>query len=172
MKIFLTGKPRSGKSTVVLKLIELLKEKGIKVGGFITPEIRERGRRVGFYVKDISSNEMEIFASEDFKIGPKIGKYGIDVKVFERIAFKALDFAIENCDLIVIDEIGKMEFLSEEFKRRIYELVLIEKPLVAVLHRNFVKKFKDFGEVIEVTEKDRKVLPKKLVEKILSYIKK
>jgi len=40
------------------------------------------------------------------------------------------------------------------------------------LHRNFVKKFKDFGEVIEVTEKNRKVLPKKLVEKILSYIKK
>ncbi len=172
MKIFLTGVPKSGKSTVVLKTIELLKEKNIKIGGFVTPEIIENRKRVGFYVKDIFSNEMEIFASIDFKIGPKIGKYGIDVGAFEKIALKAIDFAVQNCDVIIVDEIGKMEFLSKEFEKEIYKLILVEKPLIATLHRNFIKKFKDFGEIIEVNEKNRRYLPEELIKKIMGYIKK
>ncbi len=171
MKIFLTGLPGSGKSTVINKTIELLRKKGLKVGGILTPEIREKNKRVGFYVKDIFSNEMEIFASIDFKIGPKIGKYGIDTKAFEKIALKALDFAIENCDLIIVDEIGKMEFLSQEFKKKVYSLILIEKPLIATLHRNFVKEFENFGEIIEVRKENRDLLPKKLVGKVLELVK-
>ncbi|MEM5790813.1 MAG: NTPase [Candidatus Aenigmatarchaeota archaeon] len=170
MKIFLTGKPRAGKSTIVLKIIDFLKNKKVKVGGFITPEIVESGKRVGFYVKNIFSNEMEIFASVDFKIGPRIGKYGINIGAFEKIALKAIDFAIQNSDVIILDEIGKMEFLSKEFEKKIYELILIEKPLIATLHRNFIKKFKDFGEIIEVNEKNRNYLPINISRKILAYI--
>lgn len=170
MKIFLTGKPRSGKSTIIIKLIELLRKKNIKIGGFTTPEIIENGKRAGFYVKDIFSNEMEIFASIDFKIGQKIGKYGIDISAFEKIVLKAIDFAAQNCDVIVLDEIGRMEFLSKEFEKKIHELILIEKPLVATLHRNFIKKFKDFGEIIEVNEKNRNYLPKEISKKILGYL--
>ncbi len=170
MKVFLTGLPKSGKSTVILKTIELLKNKGLKVGGFVTPEIIENGKRIGFYVKDIFSNEMEIFASIDFKIGPKIGKYGVDVRAFEKIALKAMDFAAQNCDLIIVDEIGKMEFLSKEFEKEIYKLILIEKPLIATLHRNFVKKFKDFGEIIEVNKENRRYLPEKLSKKVMNML--
>lgn len=159
MKIFLTGKPRSGKSTVLEKVIILLKEKGKKVGGFITPEIREKGKRIGFFVKDIFSNEMGILASKDIKIGPKFGSYGINIEDFERIALKAIEFALKECDIIVIDEIGKMEFLSEKFREKLTQVLLSERPLVAVLHRNFLEKFKDFGKVIEVTNKNRNELP-------------
>jgi len=162
MKIFLTGKAGSGKSTVLLKTIELLKRKGLKVGGIVTPEIREEGKRVGFYVKDVFSQAMEVFASVDFKIEPKLGKYGIDVSAFEKVALPAIDFAIENCDVVVVDEIGKMEFLSESFRKKIFNLVLLDKPLIAVLHRNFVKQFKQFGEVIEVNQENREKLPERL----------
>jgi len=162
MKIFLTGKAGSGKSTVLLKTIELLKRRGLKIGGIATPEIREKGKRVGFYVKDVFSQVMEVFASVDFKIGPKLGKYGIDVSAFEKVALPAIDFAIENCDVVVVDEIGKMEFLSESFRKKIFNLVLLDKPLIAVLHRNFVKQFKQFGEVIEVNQENREKLPERL----------
>jgi len=166
MKIFLTGKSGSGKSTVLIKTIELMKNKGLKVGGFITPEIKERGRRTGFYVKDVFSNEMEVFASIDFKIGPRLGKYGIDTDAFDKIALKAIDFALENCNVVCVDELGKMEFFSGNFKKKLAALMLIDKPLIAVLHRNFVKQFKDYGEVIEVTAKNRSQLPAKIARLI------
>ncbi|MEM5836241.1 MAG: NTPase [Candidatus Aenigmatarchaeota archaeon] len=166
MKIFLTGRAGSGKSTVLLKAIELLKSKGLKVGGIVTPEIREEGKRVGFYVKDVFSQAMEVFASVDFKIEPKLGKYGIDVEAFEKVALPAIDFAIEKCDVVAIDEIGKMEFFSENFKKKIFALVLLDKPLIAVLHRNFVKQFRQFGEVIEVTSRNREKLPEELIKSI------
>lgn len=166
MKIFLSGLPRSGKSTLLIKTIELLKKKGIKVGGFVTPEIVERGKRIGFYVKDVFSNEMEVFASVDFKIGPRLGKYGIDTDVFDRITLKAIDIALKECDIICIDEIGKMEFFSENFKNNLSALMLIDKPLIVVVHRNFVKQFKNYGEVIEVTQKNRERLPEKILKLI------
>ena len=167
MKVFLTGRPGSGKSTVSLKTVQILKEKGLKVGGIVTPEIREKRRRIGFYVKDILSNEMGILASEDIRIGPRLGKYGIDVKEFERIALKALDRAIEECDVVAIDEIGKMEFYSEKFKEKIYGLLLVDKPLLAVLHRDFVEEFKDYGEIIKVTRENRDKLPRIVAEKFI-----
>lgn len=159
MKVFLTGKPRSGKSTVLEKIIILLKEKGKKVGGFITPEIREEGKRIGFCVKDVFSNEIGILASKDIKIGPKFGNYGINIEDFERVALKAIEFALKECDIIVIDEIGKMEFLSEKFREKLTQILISDKPLVAVLHRDFFDKFKDFGKLIEVTNRNRNELP-------------
>ncbi|MHA1744069.1 MAG: nucleoside-triphosphatase, partial [Candidatus Heimdallarchaeota archaeon] len=137
------------------KTIELLKKKGFKVGGFVTPEIIENGKRTGFFVKDVYSGNIGVLASVDFKIGPKVGRYGIDLNVFENIALRAIDFAVENCDVVCIDEIGKMEFFSEKFKKKISVLMLIDKPVVATLHRNYVNQFKNYGEVLEVTEKNR-----------------
>jgi nucleoside-triphosphatase len=166
MKVFITGRPHSGKSVILEKAIELLKQKGLKVGGFITPEIVEDSSRVGFSVKDVYSGEMGILASVDFKIGPRLGKYGIAVEEFERVALKALDFAVDKCDVVAVDEIGKIEFFSEKFKQKLMEILLIDKLFVAVLHRNFIKQFKDYGEVIEVTAKNRSLLPAKIVKLI------
>lgn len=166
MKIFITGKAHSGKSTVLEKTIELLKQKGLEVGGFTTPEIVEKGERVGFSVKDVYSGEMGVLASVDYKIGPRLGKYGVAVEEFERVALKALDIAVEKCDVVAVDEIGKMEFFSENFKQKLTETLLIDKPFIAVLHRNYVKQFKDYGEVIEVTMKNRSELPEKIAKLI------
>ncbi|NHV06490.1 MAG: NTPase [Thaumarchaeota archaeon] len=172
MKIFLTGFPRSGKSTVLMKTVELLKTKGLKVGGVVTPEIVESGRRVGFYVKDIYSGETEVFASISFKFGPRLGKYGVNISAFNEVAIKAIDFAVDNCNIICVDEIGKMEFFSEKFKNKINSLMLLSKPLVAVLHRDFVNQFKRYGEVIEVTPTNREKLPEELVNRIVSFFSK
>jgi nucleoside-triphosphatase len=171
MRIFLTGYPGSGKSTVLMKVIELLKQKGLKVGGFVTPELRERNKRVGFCVEDIHSVRKGILASTEVKTGPKLGKYKINVKEFENIALKALDFAVENCDLVAIDEIGKMEWFSEKFREKIIEILNSEKPVIAVLHRNFVNRFKKYGKVIEVTLANREKLPEEIVKE-MQYIQK
>jgi len=168
VKIFLTGLPGSGKSTVLLKVIELLKQKGLKIGGIITPEKRRKGERVAFLVKDVYSGKEGILASVDQKFGPKLGKYKINLEDFEKVALPALEFAIKNCDLIAIDEIGKMEFFSEKFEKKVFQILNSNKKVIAVLHRNFVSQFKNYGKIFEVTTENRESLPRKIV-KLFEY---
>ena len=57
MRIFITGMPGVGKTTLALKIAEGLKDLGYKVGGFITKEIRKNGRRVGFKIITLDTND-------------------------------------------------------------------------------------------------------------------
>ena len=76
-RIGITGRPGVGKSTVVRRLIERVAEKAEKkVGGMLTAEMREQGKRTGFVVEDISTGEKGILAHIREK-GPKVGKYGV-----------------------------------------------------------------------------------------------
>jgi nucleoside-triphosphatase THEP1 len=68
--LFLTGKPRSGKTTLVKEVIERLKEKKgkIKLAGIITPEFKnEKGEREGFLIRDLKTGREEILASIKIK---------------------------------------------------------------------------------------------------------
>jgi nucleoside-triphosphatase len=171
MKIFLTGLPGSGKSTVLMKVIKLLSERKLKVGGVITPEIRSKGERIGFAVKDVYSGKEGMLASIKQKVGPRLGKYRVNLENFEEVALPALDFAIKNCDLIAIDEIGKLEFFSKNFHQKVYEIVNSNKPLIAVIHRNYIKEFEIFGELIVATKENRDKLPNIIFDRIIQSLK-
>ena len=43
------------------------------------------------------------------------------------------------------------------------EILESEKMVIAVLHRNFVERFKKYGKVIEVTLENRENLPKEII---------
>ena len=162
--IFLTGEPRCGKSTVLMKIIDLLKKKGFKVGGFISPEIRSRGDRIGFKVIDIHSGKEGMLASVDQKIGPQVGKYHVNLDDFEIVALKALDFAVKECDVVCVDELGTMELFSLKFKGKMEKILELEKPVIVVLHRNLVDKYKKYGKIIFVTAENREKLPEEIVK--------
>ncbi len=114
-KYIIRGRPGSGKSTAVDIIKQELKRRGVKIGGISTPELREGRVRKGFIVEDLLTGNRSLFASTRFNEGPKISKYFVKVEEFERIAIPALSKAMEECDVIVIDEIGKMELLSKSF---------------------------------------------------------
>jgi len=163
MKIFLTGKPICGKSTVLMKIIDILKKNGLKVGGFISSEIRFKGNRIGFKVVDIHSGEDGILASINQKIGPQVGKYRVNLEDFERVALKALDFAIRECDIVCIDEMGTMELFSKKFKEKIEKVLELEKPVIVALHRNLTNEYKKYGKIIYVTLENREKLPEVVI---------
>ena len=164
MKIFLTGNPRCGKSTVLMKIIDILKNRGLKVGGFITPEIRVRGVRIGFKVVDIHSGEEGLLASVDKKTGPQVGKYRVDLHDFERVALTALDFAMKECDVVCVDELGTMELFSREFKEKMGKILELDKPAIVALHRNLVNEYKKYENVIFVTPENREKLPENVID--------
>ncbi len=166
MKVFLTGAPGSGKSTVLMKAIGRLKAEGLRIGGIATPEIRVRGYRTGFSVIDLSSRKRGILASIDQPEGPRVGKYRVNIEDFERVALPALAYAQEGCDVICIDELGTMEFFSRAFKQKIKEILNSEKPLIAVVHRNYARNYEKYGRVHEVTPTNREKLPEIITSEI------
>ncbi len=114
-KYIIRGRPGSGKSTAINIIKQQLEKKGIIVGGIKTPEFREGRIRRGFFVENILTGERVLFASTNFKEGPRVSKYSVKVKEFEKVAIPALSRAMEKCDVVIVDEIGKMELFSKPF---------------------------------------------------------
>ena len=116
--ILLTGRPGSGKTTAIRKVISRLVR---NAGGFYTKEIRERGRRVGFRILTLD-HEQGVMAHVDIQSPDRVGKYGVDLSMIDVLAVGSLRRAKSERSLIVIDEIGPMELLSEKFRDEVLDI--------------------------------------------------
>jgi nucleoside-triphosphatase len=133
--IFLvTGPPGVGKSTLVSKVILRLKSAGVIVGGCTTFERRSKGARIGFEVLDLSSGRKGELASVDSKLGPRVGRYRVNLTDLATIGATGLNTAASSSELIVIDEVGPMELVSPEFRRAVKKCIESDKPILAVVH--------------------------------------
>ncbi len=173
-KIGITGMPNVGKTQTLVKVMEFLKDSGYKIEGMITEPLIEKKKHVGFYVKDWQTGEKEVFAHIDFDSKDKVGDYGVDLNALEKIGVPAIEKAIADTDvdIIMIDEIGKMEMLSERFCEVVIEALDSDKPIVVTLHKKSrtpllqdVRRRDDI-RILEVTPVNRNLLPYKL-EKIM-----
>lgn len=125
----LTGRPGSGKTTL---LREVISRTGLKAGGFYTEEIRVQGIRQGFKMITLDGNSA-ILAHVDLHSSYRVGKYGVNLKELERIAIPAIRQAIRWCDLIVIDEVGKMELILPAFRKVVEEAIESGKPVLGTI---------------------------------------
>ena len=125
--ILITGTPGIGKTTLIMRIIQELKH--LHSAGFYTAEIRQGGIRKGFELISLAGRR-GILSHVEIKSAFRVGKYGVDVRGFEDF-LEAIDFFGMECDLIVIDEIGKMECFSSKFKKLIVEALASEKLVIA-----------------------------------------
>ena len=174
--LLLTGTPGVGKTTVLMKTISALKEKGISVGGMVSREVREGGARVGFEIQDIASSRRGWLAHINQKTGPQVGKYRVNLEDLSAIGAQAVSGAAEKCQIIAIDEIGPMELFSEEFKDAAWKALDSPKLVIAVVHWkakdrliNAAKKRED-AEIITVTVENREKLDQQVTEKALVHL--
>lgn len=160
MRIFITGRPGIGKTTVFMKTIDLLKKRGLKIIGFYCPEVREGGRRVGFKIVDIETGESGWLAVSTDKIGgeciKRIGRYCLVHEDAERISRKISE-KIDYAEIIGIDEIGPMELSIYSLKDLIYKMLNTDKKGLYVVHEKIVKDLsKNFSAIIyEINEFNR-----------------
>ena len=126
----ITALPGAGKTTAIKALASAL-PRG-RFAGFYTEEIRVAGDRKGFRAITFSGAEATL-AHVSFKRGPRVGKYGVDVEAFEKIAVPEIDPDLSGCSLFVVDEIGKMECASAYFARCITQILLTGRHLVATV---------------------------------------
>ena len=132
--LLITGRPGVGKTTLAMKVIEA---SGLTPTGFYTEEIRVARDRKGFKIKTFGGRE-GVLAHVEYKSNPMVGKYGVDVESFETIALPEIEAALQGCQIIVIDEIGKMELFSQKFKELVIRALDGPYPLLGVI--------KDYGD--------------------------
>jgi nucleoside-triphosphatase len=165
--LLLTGTPGVGKTTVLKKLAERLG--AASLAGFYTEEIRERGVRLGFRLVTFEGAE-RVIAHVDFPKAKQVGKYGVDVAALDEMAEAALA-ARPEVALYLVDEIGKMECLSEKFVAAMRALLDSRVPVVATIARNgegFIAEVKRRGdcELWTVTRANRDALAERIYERL------
>ncbi|MGW1373101.1 NTPase [Streptomyces sp. NPDC002446] len=165
-RILLEGRPGVGKTTVVRRLAALLLPR--RVVGFITEEIRQGGTRTGFALETLDSGRRAILAHIDLPGPPRVGRYGVDPGVMERLALPALRAADPaRGDLVLIDELGRMELASTAFQDVIRRLFTSDVDIVATVHAKsdpFTDALKHRAdiELVQVNRTNRDALPSDL----------
>ena len=180
-KIGITGLPRSGKSAVMEKVLSMLKEERGRelsarnlageteiIGGICTEPILENGERLGYKIRDLVTGDEGEIAHKSIDSRLRVLGYGLNTAELERVAIPAIQHAIDNCEVIVIDEIGKFAVESEAFVNSVRTALEVDKPTLLTLHKESRHPLlqdirrRDDGRILEVTPVNRALLPYKI----------
>ena len=181
-KIGITGLPRSGKSAVLEKLLQMITDERKKeiiasggvfdkdkiIGGVITLPIIEDNERRGHKIVNYRTGEEGIIAHKSIDSRNRVLGLGIDPEAVETVAVPALRSAMEECEVLVIDEIGKFQVESEGFVEAVRELLNVDKPALLTLHKKSRHPLlqdirrRDDARILEVTPVNRALLPYKI----------
>ncbi len=165
--ILITGIPGVGKTTLIRKLTEALKS--FHPIGFYTEEIREEGGRKGFELISLGGKR-GLLSHEQVESPYRVGRYRVDMKGFEGL-LSSISFLNPLTRLIIIDEIGKMECFSDQFKKLLEEVLDSEKWVIATIALKGsgpierVKKRKDI-RLFEMTQKNRDTLFSEILKEV------
>lgn len=163
--LLLTGQPGTGKTALIREALARTKIEG---GGFYTEEIRTAGMRQGFRIVTLDGQEATL-AHVSTSSPYRISKYRVDIDSLNRVGVSALRQAIRERDLIVIDEIGKMELLSPQFREAVTQAIESGKKLLGTIVLNphrFADKIKRHPEVevLLVTRDKRTEIMKQVLD--------
>jgi nucleoside-triphosphatase len=171
-----TGIPGSGKTTVVLKTAERLKEKGYSIGGMLSRDVRSHGNRIGFEILNLNNGRKGWLASIHQKQGPQIGKYRVNIDDIDKIGVQAITEANESLNAVVIDEIGPMELFSGQFREAVKRIVEGRKLVVCTIHWRMTDSLledlrkREDAETYVVTVENRTRLHEAIVLKALDFL--
>jgi len=161
VKIAVTGRPGIGKTTLCMKVFNTLKD----VEGFVTLEVRERGRRIGFKLHDLKSGH-ELWLARIGEGYPRVGKYVVFLENLNRFANRIEEY--EGC-LIVIDEVGPMELKSDKFVEAMKSIIKSEKNLLVTVHYKskhpIVEMIRRKFELYVIDERNRNYVAKEIIRR-------
>jgi nucleoside-triphosphatase len=169
--ILITAPPGTGKTTLVRKVADSLKD--MDPVGFYTAEMRVGGIRQGFELVSLSG-ERRILSHVTIQSPHRVGKYGVDLAGFEEFC-TALRLFDPGHPLIIIDEIGKMECMSAQFRQMVEDTLVSDKLLlatVALKGDRFIEgiRWRDDVELVTLSQQNRHMLPGLIISKIRKMV--
>jgi len=153
--ILVTGPPRSGKSTLIEKVVQGISRPAT---GFFTQELREKGRRVGFSITTLEG-KTGVLAHQSIRSRFRVGNYRVNLEDLDQIAVPSMLPSTPD-QIVVVDEVGKMECFSPLFKETLIQVLSSANPVigsVAIKGDHFIQSIKKRDDVslVSITEKTR-----------------
>tara|TARA_B100000029_G_scaffold159748_1_gene155439 strand:+ start:4213 stop:4791 length:579 start_codon:yes stop_codon:yes gene_type:complete len=180
-KIGITGLPRSGKSAVLQKVVDMITEEGSGfrrtrgpsppehvIGGMRCEPVIENGERVGYACVNILTGEKGVMAHREIDSRNRVLGFGIDPTEIDRVGVPAIMDSIGNCEILVIDEVGKFTVESEGFVNVVRLALQHDMPTLLTLHKKSRHPLlqdirrRDDARILEVTPVNRSLLPYKI----------
>lgn len=173
-KIFIiTGSVGEGKTTQIQKIAEALNNQNISTGGILSPRIIKNENTIGYDVLDIATNERTAFLrkTEDEKL-PKIGRYSILSEGIQA-GCSVLNKSLNNHQVVVIDEVGRLELENKGWAENIRYLInsskcnlilsVREKFIEQVIEKWYLKNY----TILHVSENDH-ITNSKIIAKLIN----
>lgn len=174
---FITGPPGVGKTTALLATADRLESVGWDVEGIIAPErLDATGDRTGFDIAAYGETPRKVMSSVDRSSGPQVGRYRVDTDAIDAVITHVLPAARHAADLIVIDELGPMQFTSERFVAEVSSTLAGPVPTLATVKETHLETYLGrvgadaHGAQIVVTHENRSTLPAELATTIASSV--
>lgn len=138
-------------------------------GGFFTQDFCQDNQRIGFRIVTLEGQE-GILAKKGLKHSKfRLGKYGINPNDLEEIGVVAIKEAVKTKEVVVIDEIGKMELFSKKFKVAVWQALESKKKVLGTIQQSdipFLKQIKARQDttILELKSDNQEDVLKKLKE--------
>ncbi|HYF79929.1 MAG TPA: nucleoside-triphosphatase [Symbiobacteriaceae bacterium] len=165
MKLLLTGAPRSGKSTLVRRLVDGFPGNagGMMVAELLGPD----GRRCGFEVQVVWQSaggglrvvDRQVLAEAAPAPGARVGRYALRPEALT-LAVQALDAAMHEGGLVIVDEVGPLQITSPAFRDAVLRCLDGPTSLLATVAQSedpflALLKARPGVRVMEVTRQNR-----------------
>ena len=164
-----------GKTTIAERVVGLARRHGLVCGGLLAPAmLNSWGQKFGIWGIDLLTGARRQLAATDQVLGNvAVGPYSFDPQALDW-ACGVIEGAVSACDLLLVDEIGKLELwrgtglarvlplLAQGESRR--ALVLVRESLLSELRS-------ELGSIeqipFHVNQENRSDLPNRIVEQLL-----
>lgn len=172
----LTGPVGVGKTTVAERIVGMAQQQGLTCGGLLAPTMMNScGQKAGIWGVDLLGGERRILARTDRELGgPTVGPYSFDA---ETLAWTVdvVENAISACDLLIVDEIGKLELWHNVGLASILpRLAESETNRSLILVRDFLldelqARLDPAAQIVfEVNEENREDMPAHILQGLIS----
>lgn len=128
-KVLVTGPPGCGKTTLIRRLLPHLRG---PVGGMYTEEVRHKGQRIGFDIVLLDGRRLP-FARVDYPKPPGVGRYGLRLEALLHEALPYLRHTLAQGGWLVLDEIGPMELMLQDFVDFVFTALEAPSPLLGTV---------------------------------------
>ncbi|MFP4393332.1 MAG: nucleoside-triphosphatase [Desulfohalobiaceae bacterium] len=151
--IILTGEKHAGKTSLILQLVEKARVQGLRVAGIACPGLWQQGQRSGFELLELDTGRQALLSRRVAGLRPI--PYMFQATSLES-GYQALSAKrCQNAELVVVDEVGKLELQGEGWAQCLSPLLELQRPLqIWVVRRSLAREVQELfapgAEVLDI----------------------